>query len=276
MFRPLGSGLISALAALFLIGLSPAGAQVVEDEITFIDMMILYTPEVRAKEGQAGAEGGIRRCVAYLNEAFRQSLIPARVRLVHLGEAVWHHDSRSVGSELGWLIDDPVVKELRDRCGADLVALRISPAPGLKGMATFGPPFSVWTGDPRVFAHEVGHNLYLGHGRREAGSCPPKHECGYGYVTVPPRNNGKACSDIMGAAGGPPLFSNPAVHYRGAAMGVPAGHLDRSLPAVSGRIPSCAMARPRNSATISVRSIEPAVGLPHRHRPTDALADRRR
>jgi hypothetical protein len=226
MFKPSGSGLIAAMAALCLMGLPPVGAEALEDDVTVIDMMILYTPEVRAKEGQAGVEGGIRLCVAYLNEAFRQSLIPARVRLVHLGEAAWHHDSRSVGSELGWLIDDPVVKELRDRYGADLVALRISPAVGLKGMATFGPPFSVWTGDPRVFAHEVGHNLYLGHARLEAGSCPPKHPFGYGYVTVPPRGNEQACSDIMGAAGGPPLFSNPAVSYHGAAMGVPVGHLN--------------------------------------------------
>jgi hypothetical protein len=198
----------------------------VDEEETTLDIMVLYTPQVRIQESQTGVEGGVRLCIAYLNEAFRQSLMPARARFVHVGETVWHHDSGSVCDELGFLMNDPVVAELRDRYGADLVALRVLPGPGPRGMATFGGVFSVWTGSPRVFAHEIGHNLGLGHARHEAGSCTPIHPFGYGYVTVPPNGRGIACGDIMSSVSGPPLFSNPLVSYLGAPMGISDGHLN--------------------------------------------------
>jgi hypothetical protein len=212
-----------AWGLLTVIGAWPDAA---EEEEMILDVMVLYTPEVRSMESQLGVEGGARLSIAYLNEAFRQSLIPARARLVYLGETVWHRDSGSVASELGWLMNDPVVADLLERFGADLVALRVLPGSGPRGMACFDGPFSVWTGHPRVFAHEIGHNLGCGHARQEAGSCAPLHAFGYGYVTVPPSGQGVPCGDIMSSVAGPPLFSNPSVSYLGAAMGVPIGHLN--------------------------------------------------
>jgi hypothetical protein len=227
IFGALRAGWLRAWLALwFLISAVPL-ADELSERATTIDLLVLYTPEVRQQEGQAGAEAKIRLCLAYLDEALRQSLIPVRVRLVYLGEAIWHRDTGSVPDELGWLMADPVVEELRDRYGADLVALRVLPGTGVRGMATFGPAYSVWTGAPRVFAHEIGHNLGLGHARHEAGSCTPVYPFGYGHIAVPPRGNGQRQGTIMSSVPGPPLFSNPSVNHLGAPMGVPIGRFSQ-------------------------------------------------
>jgi hypothetical protein len=108
------SSLRLVVAAGCLFAALEARSDPVDEEETILDIMVLYTPEVRMQEGQSQVEGGVRLCMAYLNEAFRQSLIPARARLVHLGETVWHRGSGSVSDELGWLRADPVVADLRD------------------------------------------------------------------------------------------------------------------------------------------------------------------
>lgn len=193
-----------------------------------IDVMILYTGAAREAYGEAAIRERLVLSIAYLNEAFNRSGVNAKCRLIHAEEVTWHAETPEAADELDWLASDGTVAELRDRVGADLVSLLVREGRPTGGMAQLPGSFSVFNGSPFVFTHECGHNLGCNHDRANAGYAATSSGCNFGYVFKP---SGTAITygDIMSYdACQFQEFSNPNRFFRGAATGIPEGHLDEA------------------------------------------------
>ncbi len=159
----------------------PSGSAFVATTPT-VDVMLIYTPQARAAQGGTAAmEALIDLALAETNQAYAQSGVLQRVRLVARHE-VAYTESASIITDLarltltsdGWLDQVPA---LRDACGADLVAMIIETgqscgvANSLTNQgATFAPyAFCVVARNCAAanlsLAHEMGHVMGLAHDR---------------------------------------------------------------------------------------------------------------
>ena len=163
-------------------GVSADLRQAAADDAATIDVLVVYTPKSRADAGgAAGIETLIDLYIAETNQAYANSGVHQRIRLVHT-EGVNYTSDISSGVDLvriadpndGYMDD---VHALRDTYGADLVHL-ISHAPVGSGIAYKmaevshdfeSSAFSVThsSAGPLAFAHELGHNMGLNHDRHE-------------------------------------------------------------------------------------------------------------
>ena len=184
-----------------------AGALVEEaDSGDTIDLMVLYTPA-------AAALGNIDTFIQFAlnntHEAYRNSNISFRLRLVHKAQVAYTPHASDMTQDLRRLtyggngyMDE--VHGLRDRYGADLVALLVAgPKPsGTCGIA-WTPHFgrfprlnqaiygysvigrSCESSSFRIFAHEIGHNQGAQHDPYNASECPTGPDSCNGQGTTP-------------------------------------------------------------------------------------------
>ena len=211
-----------------------------------IDLLVAYTPVARAAVGNI--DTFIQFVIDNTHRVYRNSNIGLRLRLVHK-----HRVSYTEGSKLGMDLDRLTdidgtmdeVHDLRDRYGADLVALIVgrSNACGVAWVPDFGRypdsdmsglGFSVTahnceTSTFHTFAHELGHNQGAGHDpdnscRTAPCSLPPPPTFQYRYGRCNPAAGWRTVMSYSSNRQGScrreiTYFSSPIVRYNGAPTG---------------------------------------------------------
>ena len=223
------------------------------DDGSEIDVMVVYTPLAKRKEGgRAAIEALIDLFVAETNQAYANSRVTHRIRLV-LREEVDYTESGNSLIDLDRLKNDSDgymdhVHELRDLYAADLVHIVVDRGDAC-GRAflnlgessaedeAYGFGFTVDLCGGLTFAHELGHNMGLAHDRYEVGV--PAEGSHYGYVNQRMFEAGAPESARWHTIMAYPsqcdeagdfyceqigYFSNPELTYIGDPMGVPADH----------------------------------------------------
>ena len=260
------------------------------DDGSVIDVMVVYTPDAKHHEGgRAAIEALIDLFVAETNQAYANSGVTHRIRLVFRDEVDYTEDgdssidlSRLRENSDGYMDD---VHELRDLYGADLVHIVLGRG-DVCGRASLIRSESSADGEARgfgltvsgcggmTFAHELGHNMGLHHDRYELGVSRGYH---YGYVNqrmfeagVPESVRWRTimsystqCTEV-----GDfycellPYFSNPEKTYKGDPMGVP---VDNPSTGVDGPADGVKSLNERREITANFRrslsSPTPRVGL---------------
>lgn len=209
---------------------------------TTMDLMALYTPEARSYlGGEAAIEMAIANAVTWTNQAYANSGIGARMRLVHTQEATGYSGGEEVTEALlhdlansaGPGLQD--VHDLRDQHGADLVTLvTISPSgdyvlgigytPSEPSPATEPYGYSVTSiryKFPMILAHETGHNVGANHDWLTTPVRNDLHPYNHGYV--PPSKAWHTIMAYNSACDGcneAPLYSSPNRSYQGEVAGV--------------------------------------------------------
>ena len=230
---------------------------VLPDDGSEIDVMVVYTPLAKHREGgRAAIEALIDLFVIETNIAYANSGVTHRIRLV-LREEVEYNEEGDSGIDLGSLQNHSDgymdhVHELRDLYAADLVhiVVGILDACGLGWISsdeTYGFALTVTICGGLTFAHELGHNMGLNHDRYAVGV--PARGSNYGYVNQrmfkpdPPESArwrtimayGRQCGQV----GGCPqvqYFSNPELNYNGDPMGVSADHPSTGVDGPAGAV----------------------------------------
>ncbi len=252
-------------------------------DVPTIDLAVFFTPAAReAAGGTSSIEAVIDLMVAETNRAYVDSGVRQRVALVAREEAPYRESGSSIVDleRLTHPSDGHLdgVHPIRDIVGADLVHLIVEQA-SILGVANLAPRASRAFGltcrrcGGLTFAHELGHNMGLGHDRHTAcgsgGSCfvAPHYPYAFGYVNdrafepAPPPSAGwytiMAYASRCGEAGiecrplG--LFSDPGRTRDGDPTGV-AGERD-----AAGVLGPADAVRALNEVRHSVASFRPSV-----------------
>ena len=225
-----------------------------------IDLMVVYTPAAAA---MGNIDLFIRSALDNTHDSYEKSNIGFRLRLVHKAQVSYtQHPSDMVqdlrrlsdlnrsgrrGANDGYMDE---VHDLRDRYGADLVALFVArPASRVCGAAWI-PPFGKYptedfeslgfsvnarsceTTSGRVFAHELGHNQGARHDPYNSpGDCPTGPDSCNGQGNFPWRygrcNTEQGWRTVMAYRSTPNgrcvqstvRFSSPSITYQGVATG---------------------------------------------------------
>ena len=257
------------------------------DDGSLIDVMVVYTPLAKQREGgRAAIEALIDLFVAETNQANANSGVTHRIRLVLRDEVDYIEDGDSF-IDLNRLTEDSDgymdhVHELRDLYAADLVHIVVGRSVNVCGVAasiggdesnSFALTLSVCGG--LVFAHELGHNMGLAHDRYQVGV--PTTGSNYGYVNQRMFDEGAPESARWRTIMSYPnqcvevadfycerllYFSNPEVTYGGDPMGVP---VDNPSTGVDGPADAVKTLNERREITANFRrssaSPTPRVGL---------------
>ncbi len=203
-----------------------------------VDILIAYTPNTLAYHGtEAGVMAHIQACIASTNDAYAQSGVTGQIRLVGTKLVNYTESTNDYFRDVDRLIhtSDGHLDELhalRNETGADLVCLlRKGNVSGIWGvgkipLSTSGSAnlgFSIVTTEAALaiyaFAHELGHNMGLGHGRGDDttyGIFPDSH--GHRFNGTSGTQYRTIMSYDPGTQSG--RFSNPDVTYDGVATGV--------------------------------------------------------
>ena len=219
------------------------------DDGSVIDVMVVYTPLAKHRHGgRAGIEALIDLFVTETNQAFANSGVTHRIRLVLREEVDYVEDGSSA---LGRLRNDSDgsmdhIHELRDVYAADLVHLVVGRTGGfycgiaasVGGDESYGFAITGSSCGGITFAHELGHNMGLHHDRYVVGV--PLTGSHYGYVnqrafepdapgssrwrTIMAYNDQCAEDDAVIGCPRVSYFSNPEKTYKGDPMGVPVDH----------------------------------------------------
>lgn len=155
-----------------------------------VDVLVLYTPEARDTRYGTDIDARISAYIAYANAAYQNSEVGMQLRLVGSQMVDVPYD-RVDEANLSDFSRDPLVEDLREQTGADLVTLLnlrqemsggyvcgigyvpqgrsdtgrfYSYAPSA-GFSLVGIDCGVST-----FAHELGHNMGLGHSSKQNSS----------------------------------------------------------------------------------------------------------
>jgi len=222
----------------------PPQTDVKADSPIVQDVLVVYTPKAEARAGSKDKmETRILNAVAAANAAYINSEIGIRLNLVGMALTDYAETgdfttslSRLRGTTDGYMDE---VHALRDRLGADLVAL-ISEDSTYCGVAyVMGKPstsfasaaFSVTKQScfsNQTFAHEIGHNQGNSHDRANGGGGSFPYSFGYRTCDNVAPTNGQSFRTVMAySCSGTPrvnYFSNPHVHFNGAPMGVDHNH----------------------------------------------------
>jgi alpha-tubulin suppressor-like RCC1 family protein len=211
-----------------------------------IDVLGAYTDRVRQLAGgDLQVIDAVYWNIEFSNAVYANSGIPLRLRLVGCERLTGYSEVSALDDNLMQLADndgndllDPV-HALRDRLGADLVALFCQPQetawcgfgflPQSATSAAAGTGFSVTDWDCRssiTFAHEVGHNMGCCHERVGAGA-PCNGLFAYSNGNYFTGTDNVTYRTIMAYPPGAdaPVFSGPAVVWAGTVTGV-AGETD--------------------------------------------------
>ena len=212
LLQPLALALILTNALLVSM---PASA-----ENASIDVMVLYTDEMLQETPDPDAR--IALMTSWINSAFSQSNVDATINLVHSQKINFTADGQTNGNALDALRANSEVAALRQTHGADMVALITKTGPYC-GMAYVPDSqaqgqllgkdwaFSV-VGSLCVdaFAHELGHNMGLGHSAAQgsAGSLfdwARGHGINDNFVTTMAYNSAYNAATVQ-------RFSNPSIN----------------------------------------------------------------
>ena len=226
-----------------------------------IDVAVFYTPAARhAQGGTTAIEAAIDLMVAETNQAYADSGVMQRVRLVATG-AVEYTEAPTSSDDLHALRDrDGVMDEIHEfrfRDGADLVHLIVDRSHGgdfdVCGRAYLmvtvsnrfqrsGFSLTDYRCGGRTFAHELGHNMGLRHDRyvEEERGIPGRtsYPYSFGYVNQRAFEPGapmssrwrtimaynRQCTEAGFRCVRPLRFSNPDQTYNGDRLGVSGDH----------------------------------------------------
>lgn len=203
-----------------------------------VDIFVAYTPNTLAYHGtEAGMMAHIQACIAGTNNAYAQSGVTGQLRLVGTKLVNYTESTSNYTLDYDRLqntsdghLDE--IHSLRNETGADLVCLlRKGNVSGVWGVAkiplsTSGSHdlgFSIVSTEAALaihaFAHELGHNMGLGHGKGDDntyGLFPDSH--GHRFNGL----SGTQYRTIMSYTPGTQTgrFSNPALTFDGVATGV--------------------------------------------------------
>ena len=214
------------------------------DDGTLIDVMVVYTPAARISQGGTAAMNSlVNLAVVETNNAYANSLVTQRVRLVYAGEVSYVESNfatdlaRLQGADDGFM---DAVHQLRNLYGADLVSLwgNYTGGCGLANLmldetASFASQgFNVVDRNCATnnlsFAHELGHNMGLQHDlfdgnggttvTPEGSAIPTAINYAHGYVDLINRFRSVMAISALCDAQVPPIdcvrlpyFSNPNV-----------------------------------------------------------------
>lgn len=214
-------------------------AIVANDSAAFIDVLVVYTDDLRANlGGTSGAVAAATSAIAATNTAYQNSGVTPRVRLAGTLE-VAYADVGDLEAALYDLRDvDQVIDEVhtaRTQFGADDVAMLT-----LNGAGGCGIGF-VMSGSARAnfasnafnvtrwscavgnlsFPHELGHNFGLEHDRYVSPGGNPAYPYGFGYLDT--LNQFRDVMAYSNGCGGCPriqYFSNPNITYLNRPLGI--------------------------------------------------------
>jgi hypothetical protein len=209
------------------------------DDPSFVDVLILFTPEVRHEVGSyAAVAAGIDFHVSNMNLVLSNSRVPTRLRLVGTVEVPFslrgncNESIASLRNTSDGNLDE--VHALGDAYGADLVHLLFFPSLDCSGIAYLpttagqvGNGLGLSSLNQRLgspFTHEITHNLgglhdwYVDDSRSSAKG---HVNCPAGWITQPSYSS--ECNARGQAVSLIPYMSNPTVQHQGQPTGVPRG-----------------------------------------------------
>ncbi len=210
------------------------GAPKAATNLPTVDVLVVYTTAAKNAQGGANAMTAlINLAVAETNQAYLNSDVLQRLRLVHLAELTGYAENGDFNTELnrltnpgdGW-IDN--VHALRDQYGADEVSMILASTQycgiaWLMGNPSHNFQSSAFNAVSRTcttgyysFAHELGHNMGSHHDLANAGGTP-SFPYSYGWRTA----NG-LWRTILAYAPGTRIqyFSNPNKTFSGQVLGL--------------------------------------------------------
>ena len=214
-----------------------AEPQIRDGSVATIDVLVMYTAQSSLSNGgTAGMNALINAAAAKANLAYRNSLVPIFLKIVHTQETRYAA-SGSLETDLGRLQNPSdgfldVAYTLRAQHNADIVSLFVTPnEEGVAGLAYLVSPYmltadvlsnwvvsaivDVYADSNMSFAHEVSHNFGCGHGMGD-GRGFENEANGYRFLAA-----NQWYRTVMAYAPGIriPYFSNPSVTYLGVATG---------------------------------------------------------
>ena len=214
-----------------------------EPEAVF-DVLMAYTN--LARQAMGGTNATIAQCqlaIDVSNDAYDNSQVPARMRLVHTIEV----DFNEPGDQcdwLDWLAAQPAVTAARDTYRADFVNMLTSTGSGCGWCnVNAGSAYTVakWTRavNSWTLAHEIGHNQGCQHNRADAG-CTGIYSYSYGWHFYGDSSN--HYGTVMSYKGTRiSHFSHPGISFDGQPTGVPIGDPNEAHNAqtIINRSPTC-------------------------------------
>lgn len=228
--QPSAGGTQTATAPMVAATLSP---------LTVIDTMVVYTPKARLNAGgAAGIKTRIDNAIAAANQAYLNSQVNMRLRLVYVGEVAYTETGNmsTTLSDLRGTRDGKmdIVHQWRNKYGADQVAL-ISADANYCGigyqMTTLSSGFAPYAfavahdGSKyaclatQTLAHELGHNQGNAHDRANS-SYPGIYSYSYGYRVCQTGGFRTVMAYPCSGATGISYFANPSLSYNGMALGI--------------------------------------------------------
>lgn len=208
------------------------------------DVLMAYTN--LARQAMGGTNAAIAQCqlaVDVSNDAYDDSEIPARMRLVHTMEVNFNEPGDQC-EWLDWLRSQATVTTARDTYRADFVNMLTSTGSGCGFcLASEASAYTVAKWDRAVntwtLAHEIGHNQGCLHNREDAG-CVGNDPYSYGWHFL--GDSGGHWGTVLSYEGTRiSHFSNPDISFDGQPTGVPIGDPNEAHNAqtIINRTPTC-------------------------------------
>jgi hypothetical protein len=185
------NSLSNAIVTLLLLAISPANAA-----IHTVDVMVVYPHHVNTVPAGRDVPMRVAMLIMSANQAYAQSNVNIRLRLVHLKEVAIPGTGNVSIDGLYKLSEDQNIQKLRARCRADLVVLLTLAditsdgilnglgfiAHGTSGKFDFSDNLLIYkgarnsgfsitaiNGGNKFFVHEIGHNMGLDHSYVQEG-----------------------------------------------------------------------------------------------------------
>jgi hypothetical protein len=227
--------------------------------------MVLWTPAARNAVGGtvSAIQSLVTLAVANANQAYVNSHVSAKLRLVYSGELAFTEHTSAISSDISAFSSNSSVRTLRSKYGADVVTLLGNgyAKAGSCGygyiMSTLSTAFWPWAYNVvdrscaagyLSYAHEVGHNEGLQHDPADASGSLPAEPYAYGY-----QDPSGAFRTVLSYGSGTriPYFSSPLVAYNGRLTGTTKQDNARALRANVATVANFMAATSSSQTTVS-------------------------